>query len=294
MVKQAVLLFEEYAEQGKKFGDYLNLPTLNVKTHLFPDNELLITLPEPLAPHLIVFLSLDNPNQKLVKLLLSCKTARQRGVNRITLIAPYMCYMRQDTVNHPGEVISQQVIGSFLADLFDDVITVDSHLHRINKLSQAIPIKNAINLLATDGMVEFIKTVKQHHIVFGPDEESEQWVKEIAAQTDMHYAVAKKIRKGDKDVEITLPQQNFNSKNIIIVDDMASTGKTIALATTLLKQAGANEINVLVTHPLFFNEAKELLYKSGINNIYSTNSISDDTNVIDLSPSLAKAFNEIP
>jgi ribose-phosphate pyrophosphokinase len=99
--------------------------------------------------------SLNQPNDKLIELLFCARTARQLGAKRLTLIAPYLSYMRQDIANQPGEAVSQRIMGQMLAELFDDVITVDPHLHRINSLDQAIPIKNAISLTAANEIASF-------------------------------------------------------------------------------------------------------------------------------------------
>lgn len=289
----ATLSFDNNQLQAEKFSHYLGIPCLKVKTHQFPDKETLLTLPINLPEHVIFFRSMHQPNTKIIELLLASKTARKHGVKRITFIAPYLSYMRQDIENNPGEAISQTIIGELLASLFDDVITVDSHLHRIDSLNQAIPIKNAINVMATDPMIEFLKNKFNHGILFGPDGESEQWVKEISHKTKIDFAVANKVRHGDKKVTIQLPDKNFNGKDIIIVDDMASTGRTIALATELLKNAGAKTVNALVTHALFMGDAKAIMHEKGIDQIWSTDSITDSSNTIELHELLGKTFKTI-
>ncbi|MDH5258509.1 MAG: phosphoribosyltransferase family protein, partial [Gammaproteobacteria bacterium] len=158
---------------------------------------------------------------------------------------------------------------------------------------QAIPVKNAINIMATDPMCEFLKGKFNDAIIFGPDEESEQWVKKIGDEINHDYAVATKVRSGDRKVEIHLPEKDFTNKNIIIVDDMASTGRTIALATEQLKKAGAKTVNTLVTHALFMGDAKAYMHKKGVDNIWSTDTITDPTNEIELHKLLGDTFNTI-
>jgi len=290
---QIVLTFKESQAQGEKFSRQLGLAHSAINIHHFPDGESLVTIPEKMPEHAIFFRSLDRPNDKLIELLLAGKTARKHGANRLTLIAPYLCYMRQDVENHPGEAISQQIIGQLLAEIFDDVITVDSHLHRISRLNQAIPIKNAINLLSTQEMTKFLATQFSNAILFGPDGESEQWVGQVASSINFDFAVATKVRKSDRQVEITIPEKDYKNKVIVIVDDMASTGRTIALAAQQLKQQGAAEVHALVTHALFMGDAKEYLKKHGVDDFWSTNSITDESNAIELHVLLANAFNKI-
>ena len=290
MTHRLVISFPDSSSQAIKFAQFLSIPYANIEQHIFPDEESLLTLPLDLAEHVIVFRSLYKPNSKLTELLLVANTLRERGVKRITLIAPYLCYMRQDIENKPGEVVSQKIVGQFLADLFDDVITVDTHLHRISKLREAIPVNHAINLLATDPIVAFLKNRFNNMLVLGPDSESQQWVSEIAESLKSEYAVANKVREGDRQVKITLPGKKFANKNIIIIDDMASTGRTMGNAAELLKEKGAASINALVTHALFMGDAKEYIAQHNIKHIWSTDSISDETNSIELHPIIAEAF----
>jgi len=290
----AVLTFENSKVQAENFSKHLNIPCYTVKTHQFPDEETLVTLPTTSLPrHVIIYRSMHQPNNKLIELLFTAETARKYNVERLTFIAPYLSYMRQDIENKPGEAISQQIMGKLFASLFDDVITVDSHLHRIDHLHQAIPVNNAINIMATEPMVDFLKNKFEDAIIFGPDGESEQWVKHIADKIDFDYAVAKKIRLGDKKVQIELPRKDFSDKDIVIIDDMASTGRTISLATDLLKSAGAKSVNTLVTHALFMGDAKKCMKEKGVDEIWSTDTITDSTNSIELHALLGETFKTI-
>lgn len=288
-----ILAFDDYIEQARRLSNTLSVPLQKVYLHHFPDGESLVRLPPSIPEHIIICRSLNQPNDKLIELMLCAKTARQLGAKRITLVAPYLCYMRQDIANQAGEAVSQQIIGQMLAELFDDVITVDSHLHRISKLNQAIAIKNAISLTAADEIASFVKQKFDYAVLFGPDTESEQWVAAIANKVGFDYAVANKVRQGDTQVIMTLPAFDFANKPVIIIDDMASTGRTITKATNLLQKAGATQVNVVVTHALFCGDAKEHILNSGVKQIWSTDSISHSSACIHLDNLIAKAIKQI-
>lgn len=162
-----VLGFPEYLPQAQRLAVALNVQLQEVYLHQFPDGESLLRLPVDLPEHIVICRSLNQPNDKLIELLLCAKTARQQGVKRITLVAPYLCYMRQDIANQTGEAVSQRIIGKMLADIFDDVITVDPHLHRISRLNQAIPIDNAMSLTATEEIAEFLQQKFTHAVLLG-------------------------------------------------------------------------------------------------------------------------------
>ena len=176
-----------------------------IQNHRVPDGEIKLQLPAALPARCIVLRSLHNPNEKLVELLLVARAARDFGSCHLTLVAPYLAYMRQDMAFQSGEVISQRVIGRFLADLFDSVITVDPHLHRVGKLSEAVPATQAVSLSGAPLLADLIA---QHHtnpLLIGPDEESAQWLAQAAAAHGFEHAVCKKVRHGDREVDIALP-----------------------------------------------------------------------------------------
>lgn len=284
-----LLTFADYLPQTQQLAAQLNCPCLEIGVHQFPDGETLVTLPTGLPEHIIISRSLNQPNNKLIELLLAAKTARVLGAKRLSLIAPYLCYMRQDTANQPGEAVSQRIIGELLAELFNDVVTVDPHLHRISALNQAIAIANAISLTAADEIAAFLKAQLETAVLLGPDSESEQWVANIAEQTGFAYAIAEKHRLSDTHVEISLPSFDFKSKTVIMVDDVASTGHTLAKAAGLLKQHGAKTVHAAITHALFCGDAEAQLKLAGVEKIWSTDSIGHKTACIPLDALLAEA-----
>lgn len=288
-----IYTFPGYQTQGKQLANSLDLPCFDIKIHHFPDKESLVTLPPQKNEHVIFYLSLDYPNNKLIELLLAAKTARQQGVKRLSLVAPYLCYMRQDKSFQSEEAISQQIIGQWLSELFDDLITVDPHLHRVHSLDKVIPDTNNITLTAAPLLGEFVKSLKKEVLLMGPDEESMQWVKQVAAVCNTSYSVATKIRHSDTHVSIQLPDMNFKNQHIILVDDVLSSGNTVAQTAIQLYTADATQVDVLVTHALFSKTAMDTLKKASIKNIYSSDSITHETNCISLNNLLEKNIKNI-
>ena len=277
-----ILGFDDYEVQSRKLADVLEMPCCMIQLHRFPDGENKLTLPVRLPEHVVICRSLDNPNEKLLELLLAAKTARELGAKMLTLVAPYLCYMRQDKAFNEGEAVSQSIVGKFLADLFDNVITVDPHLHRIQHLEQAIPNKNAVSLTATTMMAGFLREQCKDPILLGPDSEAEQWVSAVAKPNQWTYGVCEKIRTGDREVEITLPDINLHGRSVVLVDDVASSGRTLSVAIKKCLSKKANHVDVLVTHALFANDAKECMVHAGVRNIWSTDSVSHESNIIPL------------
>ncbi|MCG8315537.1 MAG: ribose-phosphate diphosphokinase [Pseudomonadales bacterium] len=282
-----VLSFDDYHPQAQTLAAELGTNHQGIKLHRFPDGESLVQIPADLPSSIIICQSLHFPNNKLMELYLAVKTAKAQGVKEIILVAPYLCYMRQDIAFKAGQAVSQKIIGAFLGELFDKVITVDPHLHRINKLEQAIPNTSAIALTAAEELGNYVRNRFQNAVFLGPDEESHQWVSVVAQPGNNDFAVATKERLGDKSVKIHLPDYNFNGKTAVLVDDVISSGHTMAETAKELTSAGCKKIIALCTHALLAPGAEELLQNNAVEQIISTDSIPHSSNQISLAKLLA-------
>ncbi|MEK9951734.1 MAG: ribose-phosphate diphosphokinase, partial [Curvibacter sp.] len=216
---------------------------------------------------------------------------RTLGATQLTLIAPYLAYMRQDMAFAPGEAVSQRIVGSFLADLFDAVITVDPHLHRIHTLEEAVPVPRAMVLSGAPLLADLIAERRPQALLVGPDEESAQWIAQAAARHGLDPAVCRKLRHGDRHVEIALPDVALRGRAVVLLDDMASSGHTLAQAARGLLAAGAVSVDVAVTHALFAGDAGPLLWDAGIRQVWSTDCIAHPSNAVSMAPALAAALS---
>ena len=284
--------FPDYRKAAQRLARAAGIPYAEALIHHFPDGETRLQLPEALPETVILCQTLDHPNSKLVELVLAAATARNLGARHITLVAPYLCYMRQDKAFHPGEAVSQRIVGTLLSQWIDALITVDSHLHRVPQLKDAVPVNPAINLSATPVMSAFLGEHIDNPFLVGPDEESKQWVAAIAHDKEFDYCVAHKQRFGDQQVRVSLPKADYRDRHIVLVDDVASTGRTLEEATLGLVRFEPASISVLVTHALFLGDAQERLHQAGVCNIWSTDAIPHPSNALHLDHLLANALSE--
>ncbi len=289
-----VLCFDEYASQGHALAEALGVPCRSVALHRFPDGESLVRLPESLPPRVVFCRSLHQPNHKLVELMLAARTARELGAERVDLVAPYLCYMRQDKAFHPGEAVSQRIVGAWLAELFDGLVTVDPHLHRVHSLKEAVPLQHAVALHATAPIGEWIGRQFDDPLLVGPDAESEQWVAAIARPQGLDYIVGQKQRLGDREVRIALPPARIGGRPVVLVDDVASTGRTLEVAARSLAAHGPSEMAAVVTHALFVGDALQRLHAAGVRRVVSTDAIPHPTNAIPLAGLLAEGLQHAP
>jgi ribose-phosphate pyrophosphokinase len=285
-----VLGFPDYSGQARRLAKAAGLAYAEVALHRFPDGESRVRLPAPLPPEIILCRSLQQPNDKLVELALAARTARELGAAHLTLVAPYLCYMRQDRAFQPGEAVSQRVVGRLLADWFDALVTVDPHLHRVKDLGEAVPVRRPRCLKAAPLMGRFLGRVLGAPLLIGPDEESRQWVSAIARQEGLGYHIGSKRRLGDREVRITFEGDLDTGRRLVLIDDVASTGRTLEMAVAALQPARPESIDVLVTHALFLEGALARLRAAGVGRVWSTDSIPHPTNRLELASLLAGAL----
>lgn len=285
-----VLGFDDYAAPAERLAAHLGVDFARIAIHRFPDGESRVKVPVPLPAHVAICRSLDHPNDKLVELILAAATARQHGARRVSLVAPYLCYMRQDIAFTPGEAVSQRIVGQLLCDHFDAVVTVDPHLHRIATLDEAIPAGSAIALSAASMFGNYLRQHEADALLVGPDEESAQWLAAAAGDSAFETVVCRKLRHGDREVAIDMPAARLAGRAVVLVDDMASTGTTLAVAARQCLAQGAGTVDVLVVHGLFVGDAVADLQRAGVRHVWSTDSVLHATNMLQLAPLLGSAL----
>jgi len=287
--KPTLLYFADEQASAERIAQEGLFKLAKIERHRFPDGELKLRLPETLPAHVCVLRTLNDPNEKLIELLLTAKAARQLGARFLTLVAPYLAYMRQDIAFNPGEAVSQRIVGRFLADLFDAVITVDPHLHRISRLQEAVPVGKVIVLSGALQLSDLIAARLKNPLLLGPDQESEQWIAQAASRHGFDYSVCSKVRHGDHSVVVSLPAAPIAGRQVVLLDDIASTGQTLAHASRLLIEAGAVSVHVAVTHALLTDEAMKNLLTVGVRDFWSTDCIAHPSNAVSMAASLAEA-----
>lgn len=258
-----------------------------VAQHQFPDEETVIQIDSSVMGRDLIFItSLDRPNTKLVPLLFAAETARSLGAAKITLIAPYLAYMRQDKVFEPGQGITSKYFAKLISHYFDCLITIDPHLHRWHTLSAIYDIPTTV-LHATDNIAQWIHQHIQKPILIGPDAESMQWVEDIARKAKAPFLILEKIRKGDERIEVSIPNIEKHQNCIpVLIDDIISTGMTMIGTVEHLKSLNMPSPICIGVHAVFAGDAYQKLLVSGIEKIITCNTIQHSSNCIDISTNI--------
>ncbi len=260
----------------------------------FPDGESLITLSGDVTDcDLAVLCTLRDPDRHMLPLRFAAATARELGAASTGLIAPYLAYMRQDRRFSAGQAVSAPLFAACLAESFDWLATADPHLHRIPDLDSLYSIP-ARRVETAPALAEWITRSVADPILTGPDEESRQWVARVAAQAGCDFEVLGKHRSGDRCVEISPPAAAALSAGTpVILDDIASSGRTMVKTIERLRQAGASPPVCIVIHAVFAEGALADIQAAGARRIISTDSIPHETNGIRIAPLLADAVRRL-
>ncbi len=264
------------------------LGSLEVRS--FPDGETYVRLDSGVAGReVVIAASLSQPDPKLAQLLFIARTARELGAASIALAAPYLPYMRQDQQFRPGEGVTSRFFADFVSSLVDGLVTVDPHLHRITKLSDLYRIPSQV-VQAAPLIGSWLQANVLSPVVIGPDEESRQWVAAVAAAAGAPHVVLSKVRRGDRNVEVSVPQiEAWGGRTPVLVDDIVSTAHTMIETVKHLMTAGASAPVCIGVHAIFAGSAYDDLLAAGAARIVTCNTVAHPSNAIDVIPAISRS-----
>lgn len=150
---------------------------------------------------------------------------------------------------------------------------------------------NVIVLSGAFLLSDLIAARRQQPLLVGPDEESAQWVALAASRHGFDHATCRKIRHGDRSVHVALPGVAVTGRQVVLLDDVASTGHTIARAARLLLAAGAASVDVAVTHALLAGDALQVILDAGVGDLWSTDCINHSSNSVSMAATIGGALS---
>jgi len=289
-----LLAFDDEAVLGRSLAADLGCVCAVIERHTFPDGETRLRLPPALPPRVALLRGLQDPNAKLTELLLAVAGARELGAAQLALVSPYLAYMRQDMAFVPGEVVSQRHLGRLLAVAFDMVVTVDPHLHRVATMDEVVPGRRGVALSAAVLLGAHVAREVPGALLLAPDEEAGQWVRAAAQAHGLDHAVCHKQRHGDRDVQVVMPSADVAGRAVVLLDDVASTGRTLVAAARGALDQGAASVDVAVTHALFIGDALMQVRQAGVRHVWSSDCVAHASNAVSVVPLLAQALRAWP
>lgn len=263
----------------------------------FPDGETYVRFIDEVAKEdVIVVQSLGHhPNDYLVELFLMLDALRDLKAKRVIAVLPYFAYARQDERFKPGEAISLKTVSRLIeATGADYIFTIDSHRHRVvdqDDLTK-VPLHD---LTAMAELANYMNSKYELHnpAVIGPDAEAGAWAKTAADALSVDSDALEKKRIDAETVEITPRRLDLKGRDVLIVDDIISTGNTIIKAIEVLKKNDAKDIYVACTHPLLVLNALVRIYQAGALDVVGTDTVLSSISQVSVAPVISKAIRKI-
>jgi ribose-phosphate pyrophosphokinase len=260
----------------------------------FPDGETYLRYDSPVSGRAIMLLcTLDRPDDKFLPLTFAAAAARDLGASRVGLVSPYLAYMRQDRRFQPGEAVTSTYFAKVLSGQIDWLVTVDPHLHRRATLAEIYSVPTQV-MHAARQISDWIRNAVPRPVLIGPDSESEQWVATVAHDAGAPYVVLQKVRHGDRDVEVSVPEvTRWREHTPVLVDDILSTGRTMIETVGRLRREGMQPPVCIAVHGIFASDAYTALMAAGAGKVVTTNTVSHVTNAIDVTALLAQGVSAL-
>ena len=260
----------------------------------FPDGETYLRYEAPVSGRsLMLVCTLDRPDDKFLPLAFAAAAARDLGVTRVGLVCPYLAYMRQDRRFQPGEAVTSSYFAKLLSSQIDWLVTVDPHLHRRGSLAEIYSIPSQV-MHAAPLISDWIHKEVKMPLLIGPDSESEQWVAAVARDAGAPHVVLQKVRHGDRDVEVSIPEvARWRDHTPVLVDDIVSTARTMIETIGHLKRERMRPPVCVAVHGIFAGNAFGDLMAAGAGKMITTSTVPHVTNAIDITALLVQGIRAV-
>jgi len=279
--------------------DHLGKRQASSSAEYFPDGELNLKVNEDVRGSDVYIIQPTCPpvDSNLMELLVMIDCMVRASAGRVTAVIPYYGYARKDRKDEGRVPITAKLVANMIAKAgANRVITIDLHAAQIQGFFD-IPVDH---LYASPALLPYLRGLELPDlVVVGPDVGSIKLARAFAKRLGgCEFAIVDKRRDGDK-IEVTNVIGNVKGKNVILVDDMISTGGSISKAAQLLKEEGAKQIHISTTHPVLCGPALERLDMAPVEQVVVTDTIpldgkvSDKLHVVSIAPLLAKAIDHI-
>ncbi len=267
-----------------KLASILSADISEVERKRFPDNEMYLRVKEDLSGQDVIVIGNTKNDSDIIEYLLLLNAVREEDPKSLTAIIPYFGYARQHMKYHDGEPISSKVFTRAIGEYADRIISVELHNDQTVKYSK-VPFNN-IKIL--NPIYEHFKN-KDIDYIISPDDGGYDRARNLADKLHVEAYYINKKRIDANTVQMNLPDINYKNKNVLLVDDIISTGGTIIRASQELKESGINQINVCAIHGVFAGNSDKKI--SGIvNNLVVTDTIESKYSKITTAGEIASAL----
>lgn len=265
----------------------LDVPLANTISKRFPDDEFYIRIIDDVSGEHVIIVQTTYPDHNIVELFLLQNAVEETGAKEISIVIPYFGYARQDKKFQEGEPISAKAIANLISLNADKVITVDPHKEHILDFFST----SAFSCSAVPEIAKYLKE-KNIDMILAPDKGAIERAKQASEIIECDVDYMEKTRINSSTIKIKPKKLNANNKNVAIIDDIISTGGTMAKSIQQLKKHGAKNVFVACSHGLFAGDAIKKLVNAGCSEIISTDTVQSDFSRVKIAPCLLPFFKK--
>ncbi len=270
---------------GERVSKFLDVDFIRPHVERFPDGEIYVRIDGDVDED-VVLIQTTYPNEKIIELFLLQDALREMGVKRIITVIPYFGYSRQDRIFKSGEAVSARAMARHIEMNSDYFVGMDLHSENVLQWF-TIP---TLHLHATKPIAQWLKS-KGVDMVISPDKGGYKRARYVAQEMGVEFDYLEKTRLSGTEVVIKPKNLDADGKVVGIVDDIISTGGTIARAAEQLREQGAERIYAVCTHGLFIGRAMENMKK--VNDFAATDTIEGPNSKITVAEVISDAVLSI-
>ena len=263
----------------------LKVPLANTISKRFPDEEFYFRILDDINGKHVIIVQTTYPDLNIIELFLLQNAVEEAGAKEISVVIPYFGYARQDTKFQDGEPISAKAMANLISLNADIVITVDPHKEHILDFFST----SAHSCSAVPELAKYLKK-KNIDMILAPDKGALQRAKQASEIIGCDFDYMEKTRIDGITIEIKPKELDSQNKNVAIIDDIISTGGTMAKSIQQLKKHGAKNVYVACTHGLFASNAIKKLSSAGCKEIIATDTIQSKFSKVKIAPCILPFF----
>lgn len=256
-----------------------------IETRRFPDGERYIRIKGEVPKEVVVIQSTGYPqDENLMELFLLLKNLKSLGVERTRVVIPYFGYGRQERRFKSGEAVSAVIVAELLeAAGASEIYSINLHEKNIKKFFN-IPV---YEISAMPMIANYINEQIDDPMIIGPDKGALGFAEEISGILKCDCDYLEKIRISPEKVEMKPKNLDVQGRDVVIIDDIISTGGTIVSASRILNDLGANKVLVGCVHPILVEDALLKIFAAGVDDVFATDTLKSDVSTISVAPLLA-------
>jgi ribose-phosphate pyrophosphokinase len=256
-----------------------------IETRRFPDGERYIRIKGEVPKEVVVIQSTGYPqDENLMELFLLLKNLKSLGVERTRVVIPYFGYGRQERRFKSGEAVSAVIVAELLeAAGASEIYSINLHEKNIKEFFN-IPVHE---ISAMPMIANYINEQIDDPMIIGPDKGALGFAEEISGILKCDCDYLDKTRISPEKVEMKPKNLDVKGRDVVIIDDIISTGGTIVSASRILNDLGANKVIVGCVHPILVEDALLKIFAAGVDDVFATDTLKSDVSTISVAPLVA-------